>query len=831
MIRHDPVLPPEFIYPVEDWRMVEREFVPAFLAQTETVFALANGYLGMRGGFEEGTPAYQPGTFVNGFHETWPIPYGEKAHGFATTGQTIINVPDGKLIRLYVDDEVFDLTRAHILRYERALDLRAGTLDRIVVWETPNGKRVEVRSRRLVSFTERHLAAVSYEVKVLNARTPVVLSSELVQHKQHPALKEDDPRLARRLDNSVLVAEARQAEKYRVLRGYTTQSSRMTLACGIDHVLETDCACSVVLEQMDNADRVVFSVQAEPEKPIRLTKFITYHTSRLIDVEEQLDRARWVLDRGLRQGFECLLHDQRQYLDDFWQRADVEVSGAHSRAQQCLRWDLYQLLQATARADGAGVPAKGLTGQAYEGHYFWDMEMYMIPFLVYTDPRAARNLLMFRYHLLDAARQRAREVNQKGALYPWRTINGQAASAYFAAGTAQYHINAAIAYAIRKYVEMAGDEEFLHQYGAEILVETARLWYDLGFFSERRDGKFCIHAVTGPDEYATVVDNNTYTNLMAQDHMRYAATVVENLRSQHPDVYQELVYRTALTPEEPGDWCRAAKAMYVPYDERLRIHAQDDQFLNHEVWDFANTPPDHYPLLLYYHPLVIYRHQVLKQTDVVFAMFLLGDDFTPEQKRRNFDYYDPLTAGDSSLSACIQSIMAAELGYKTKAMEYWKFALLMDLADIGGNVKDGCHVAALGGSWMAAVYGMAGMRDRGGRLSFDPRPYLDRLRFNLLVRDQRLEVCIENGSVTYQLRGSAGLTISHRGESLTLRDGEPVTRKIEDGSADRDGTGDRNPRIDAAPRVPVDHDGHAETAREKPSPGAPIKRGGESNDR
>jgi alpha,alpha-trehalose phosphorylase len=267
---------------------------------------------------------------------------------------------------------------------------------------------------------------------------------------------------------------------------------------------------------------------------------------------------------------------------------------------------------------------------------------------------------------------------------------------------------------------------------------------------------------------------------MARENLRYAAEVVEALRPEHSEAYHELVYRTNLSPGEPGDWRRAAEAMYVAFDEGLGIHPQDDGFLDREVWDFDSTPADHYPLLLHYHPLVIYRYQVLKQTDVVFAMFLLGEDFTPEQKRRNFDYYDPLTTGDSSLSACIQSIVAAELGYRTQALEYWKYALLMDLADVGGNVKDGCHIAALGGSWMAAVYGLAGMRDRGGRLSFDPRPYVARLRFALTVRGQRLEVHIENGSITYWLHGTAGLTIDHCGESLVLRDGEAITRAIEE---------------------------------------------------
>jgi alpha,alpha-trehalose phosphorylase len=450
----------------------------------------------------------------------------------------------------------------------------------------------------------------------------------------------------------------------------------------------------------------------------------------------------------------------------------------HPRAQQSIRWNLFQLLQAAGRADYTGIPAKGLTGQAYEGHYFWDMDMYMLPFLTYTSPHLALNILRYRYNTLDRARQRAREVSQRGALYPWRTINGEDASANYASGTAQYHINAAVAYALRKYVESTGDHEFLYTYGAEILVETARLWYDLGFFSDRQNGQFCIHSVTGPDEYTTVVNNNAYTNLMAQDHLRYAAAVVKQLCTAAPAQFEALVYRTTLDLQEVQAWQRAADAMYIPFDERLGIHPQDDSFLDREVWDFDQTPDDKYPLLLHYHPLVIYRRQVIKQADIVLAMFLLSHAFTLEQKQRNFDYYDPLTTGDSSLSASIQSIVAAEIGYDEQALEYLRYAVLMDVANIGGNVGSGCHIASMGGTWMAMVYGMAGMRDKDGQIHFNPQPYIEKLRFPLTVRGQRLEVDIENGSVTYRLHHGAGLTIWHRSEEIQLHTGQVVARDL-----------------------------------------------------
>ncbi|MBA2961027.1 MULTISPECIES: glycoside hydrolase family 65 protein [Ramlibacter] len=774
MLKHEPVLPPEIIYPIEEWRWVEKSFAPGFLPQAETVFTVSNGYLGIRGAFEEGGPAFRHGTFVNGFHETWPIPYGEWAFGFATTGQTIANLPDAKIIRLYVDDEPFDLANARLLSFERALDMRAGTLERRVLWETPAGRQVLVESQRLVSFQEKHVAAISYRVTVLNAKAALVLSSEVVEHLPTGQDVKDDPRLAHATMDRVLSLQAAEGKDRRVILGYRTTRSGMTMACGIDHVLETDCTWTMKADWGGHGARLVFSVDAEPGKPIALTKYITHHTSRDDKTAELCLRAGRTLDRVVAEGFGRLLDDQRAYLDDFWHRSDIQISSRHPRMQQCLRWNLFQLIQACGRADRAGIAAKGLTSQTYDGHYFWDMEIYVLPFLIYTSPSLARNVLRFRYSILDKARERARAVGQKGALFPWRTISGDEASAYYAAGTAQYHINAAVAHGIVKYVDVTGDRNFLLECGAEMLVETARLWFDLGFFSPRRDGRFCIHRVTGPDEYTTVVNNNTYTNLMARDNLRFAADAVDDMRQHSPDHYRALVLRTGLDPAEADDWRRAAERMYVPFDERSQIHPQDDDFLDLKKWDFEGTPRDQYPLLLHFHPLVIYRHQVIKQADVVLAMFLLGNEFTLEQKRRNFDYYDELTTGDSSLSACIQSILAFEVGHDEHAISYLISALLMDLADVGA--RDGCHIASMGGTWMGVVYGVAGLRDNGGRLTFQPHRQVQALRFRLSVRGQQLAVEMESGSVTYRLEQGDGLTIWHRDERLELQPGRPVQR-------------------------------------------------------
>jgi len=780
MLRREIKLPPDYVYTEDDWRLAEKKFYPRFLAQAETLFSLGNGYLGMRGNFDEGKPAFQNGTFINGFYESWPIVYGEEAYGFAKRGQTIVNVTDSKIIRLYVDDEPLFVPTANLLSFERALDMKTGILEREILWETPSGKRVSIKSQRLISFQHRHVAAISYQVMMLNADAPVVISSEVLTRKSDQPSR-GDPRQARGFEHQVLLPQTSHAQNHRILLSYITSNSKMTLACGVEHTMETDCTYLCKSQSSDDAGKVVFSIDAQSGKPITLTKYMTYHTSRSAPPQELCERAERTLDRTVTSEFEELVSSQQEYLDDFWRRSDVEVCGAHPKVQQLIRWNLFQIIQATGRAEGAGIPAKGLTGMGYEGHYFWDTEIYVLPFLTYTSPSIARNLLKFRHSMLDKARQRAREVNQKGALFPWRTINGEEASAYYAAGTAQYHINADIVYGLRKYVEATGDEAFLQEEGAEILVETARLWRDLGFFSKRAGGKFCIHGVTGPDEYNTVVNNNTYTNLMARENLRYAAETVESLRDEHTDRFRVLVDRTGLDMSEVEEWKEAADRMFIPFDRKLRIHLQDDSFLDKEVWDFANTPPDRYPLLLYHHPLVIYRHAVIKQADIVLAVFLLGRDFSPQQKKRNFDYYDPLTTGDSSLSVCIQSILASEIGYGEQAVEYLIYAVLMDLADVAGNVQDGVHIASIGGTWMSIVYGLAGMRDYGGQISFDPRPLpgkLQRIRFPLTVRGQVLDVDMDRERITYSLREGEGLEIHHKGEEIRITTNVSIARPL-----------------------------------------------------
>ncbi|MFD1858458.1 glycoside hydrolase family 65 protein [Aeromicrobium camelliae] len=781
-------------FPLDDWRLVETYPRHEDLGVTETLFAVGNGYLGMRGNVVEGRDSHTHGTFINGFHETWPIQHAEEAFGFARVGQTIVNVPDAKIIRLYVDDEPLLLSIADLLEYERFLDFRSGVLQRDILWRTPSGKRVRVSTQRMVSFTQRHLAVMTFDVELLDESAPIAISSQVLNrqdgedeyHVRSKAMGEGhDPRKSDTFSRRVLEPKYSwgSAADGRVVLGYRCVDSGMTLGVAADHLFETDNEWDQSVQVDDDLAKITYRVNAQPGKPIRLVKYVAYHTSRGVPPRELVDRCRRTLDRAKSEGLQRQFEAQRAWLDDFWARSDVEISGQPA-VQQAVRWNLFQVAQAAARAEGQGIPAKGVTGSGYSGHYFWDTEIYVLPFLTYTSPQWARNALRFRYSLLDAARRRAREMSQRGALFPWRTINGEEASAYYAAGTAQYHIDADVAYALTQYLGATGDTDFLNRAGIDVLVETARMWVDLGFWRDEEEGTFHIHSVTGPDEYTTVVNDNLFTNVMARFNLQAAARAVRELAERDGDSYTRLVTRLKLDETEVEDWERAARDMAIPFDEHMGIHPQDQHFLEREVWDLDHTPLDQRPLLLNFHPLVIYRFQVIKQADVVLALYLQGDHFTAEQKRANFEYYDPITTGDSTLSGVVQSIIAAEVGYHDLALRYFLGALFVDLADRHRNASDGVHVASTGGVWSALVGGFGGFRDHNGVFTLDPRlpDGWEQLVFRLTLRGQRVRVTVRHDELELFLEEEGAdadgvvvtPTIVVRGKEIEVPSGDPV---------------------------------------------------------
>lgn len=758
---------------VDPWKISENQLEPELMADHESIFTLANGYLGIRGTLEEMDFAWCRGTYLNGFYESRPIVYGEKAYGYPEHSQTILNVADGRKIILEIGDETFDLREGRVLSWFREIDVREGILKRTVEWESPLENRVRIVSERVVPLTRRHIAALRYSVTPLNFSDTIRISSSLDSNVSNLSA-EDDPRTGSLLGPRALIySDGRSLGDGGELIARTSESN-LTMACGVKHLIREDINAS--MSSYAEGGEVGVRVEAEVAKGQSLTldKTVSYSYRGVSEEAWNTRIMQDELNRAFEDGIDQLKKEEFEYLSSFWEHGDVRIDG-NSELQQGIRFNLFQLLQSVGQNGTTSISAKGLTGEGYEGHYFWDTEIYVLPLFIYTKPEIAQSLLEYRYSTLDEARFRAKELSERGALFPWRTINGKEASAYYPAGTAQYHINADIVYGIKKFLDITENKDYLPR-AAELVIETARMWEGLGEYIPKRDGKFCINGVTGPDEYTALVNNNYYTNIMARLNLSFAVEILRRLKEEDRAAYEQVVVRTGLDSKEIREWQTAAERMYLPYDEEIGIHPQDDSFLNKKIWPISEIPPEKRPLLLHYHPLVIYRHQILKQADLVLALFLKGDSFKLAEKRRDFDYYDRLTTGDSSLSACVQSVIAAEVGHEKMAYNYFIRTARTDLDNVNGNVRDGLHIAAMAGTWTSVVYGFAGMRDYDGVLSFQPHlpKQWERLTFNLNIRGCLLEVAITHNEVAYTLKEGESLELVHEGQTHRVHEGAPL---------------------------------------------------------
>ncbi len=737
------------------------------LAEAESLFALSNGHLGWRGNLDEGDPHGLPGSYLNGCFERRPLPYAEESYGLPESGQTIVNVTNGKLLRLLVDDEPFDVRYGRLVSHERVLDFRAGTLHRRAEWVSPAGRTVRITSTRLVSLTQRSIAAINYTVEPIDGPAGIVVGSELVANEPLPPARHD-PRATTNLA-SPLKGESHAAHGGHAILVHRTKRSRLRVAAAMQHLVEAPDGYRQVTQSAPDIARLAVSVPLEPGQQLRLVKFVAYGWSAVRTLAALRDQVQGALDKAEQTGWDGLLAQQAEYLADFWDRADVVLDG-DTAVQQAIRFGLFHVLQAGARAEVKPIPAKGLTGTGYDGHAFWDTEMYVLPMLTNASPAAAANALRWRHSTLPQATARASQLGLRGAAFPWRTIDGAECSGYWPAGTAAFHVNADIAHAVIRYLDVTGDVDFAAGPGLELLVQTARLWRSLGHFGS--PGQFRIDGVTGPDEYGALADNNVYTNLMAQQNLRAAADAVD----RHPVKASAL----AVTGAEVADWRQAADAMVIPYDSQLGVHPQAEGYTRHEVWDFAKTSKSHYPLLQHFPYFDLYRKQVVKQADLVLAMQVHPDAFSAEEKARNFAYYERLTVRDSSLSAATQAVVAAEVGHLQLAHDYLGETALLDLDDTEHNVRDGLHLAALAGAWTAAVAGLGGMRGRSGMLAFAPRlpPAITRLAFTVVRRGQAVRADISGGTATYLLVDGPPIQISHHGDPVTLIAGRPNTMPV-----------------------------------------------------
>ncbi|MDE2252005.1 MAG: beta-phosphoglucomutase [Gammaproteobacteria bacterium] len=733
-------------------------------AQAETLFCLANGALGVRGGREE-QPSATDGALLAGVFESVPIRYHEGFPGFARASDTRVPVADGKRIRVRLGAHATDVATGKRLACRRVLDLRAGLLSRKTRWCTSDGHSVEIIVERLVPLDGETLLALRFTVHSIDYLGPVALESCI--EAGTAVVRAEDPRVGTAADAALIIGK-RRLEGVCAVMTQSARRSGIQVAIAQAHRIAVEVTAGNPLFDDPGAVGQRYSSTLVPGGSLTIDKFVAWSSGP--DPADLGARATSIACHAVGVGFDELKRRQSQAWAAFWRNAELGIDGEPS-LDQALHFNLFHLRQSTPADGRTALAAKGLTGEGYEGHVFWDTEVFALPVLQMTAPELVRASLAWRHRTLERARAHAREMNHaRGALFPWRTIAGDEASAYFPSGSAQYHINADVAYAQRLH-HLGSAEHATATGNAETLFETARIWLQIGRYSATRGGAFCIYEVTGPDEYSALVDNDYYTNRMAQLHLQHAAEIATVMQRDASEAFRELAARIGLAATEPAEWRRAAAAMYLPVDPRLGVHPQDDSFLDKPPWPFTAQPGDDRPLLLQYHPLTLYRHQICKQPNVVLAHVLCGEGVPLAQKRRDFDYYEPLTVHDSSLSACSWCILAAELGHSERALRYFRDGARLDLDDLHGNASHGAHMAAMAGTWLSLVWGFAGLRVAGdGTLKFSPTlpagwtAYF----FTLLWRGRRLRVDVNAAGACYRLTQGEPLTLQHLGTALTL---------------------------------------------------------------
>lgn len=682
------------------------------LMLNETLFHNANGYIGVRSNFEEGYPdGYKTvrGEYINGFYDFAEMNQAENLYGLANEKQTILNVADTQSIRLFVENKEFSLFAGHIISSSRVLDMQQGITIRNIIWDSPDGKTVEITIKRMTSFELLPLFTIEYAAKAVNFSGCLRFCSAH-EGEVYNYFDPSDPRVAGELHKHLNISctDCRGGVSLIVCN---TAKSNLTVASAVKNIISKHAKQNIT--QHENGYVHEYEVSVEQSETVTLTKYTVLCDS--IRYDNCGNSALKTMSVSTAVPLHHWYEKQKDYLTNYWNNCEVQINGDDDLSL-AITYNSYQLIQSVGKDRYSNISAKGLSGEGYEGHYFWDTEMYILPFFSLTMPKVARNLLEFRYNILDAARENARIMgHENGALYAWRTIMGKECSGYYPSGSAQYHINGDIAYSVVQYFLLTKDIDFIICYGAEIVIETARLWLDVGNYS---NDKFVINDVTGPDEYTCIVNNNYYTNLIAQFNLIWAAKLYKMLKAVNNLV--SLVSKIAVTEEEIKQFELAANNMYLPYDNNRDINPQDDSFLSKKIWNIKNTPAENFPLLMHYHPLYLYRHQVCKQADTVLAHFIFEDAQKFSTMKNSYEYYEKITTHDSSLSTCVFSIMASRLHMNDKAYYYFGDSAEMDIHNTHKNTKDGIHTANMGGTYMAVVYGFTGLRVKESGISFSP---------------------------------------------------------------------------------------------------------------
>lgn len=738
------------------------------------IFHNANGYIGIRYNFEEGYPDdfnVVTSQYINGVYDYVDMPQAENLCGFIDEKQTMLAVANTQQISLSIDGEKFSMYEGEIKNWSLSLDMEKGVTLRKVRWKSPKGKEIFLEVSRMASFYQLPLFLIEYKVKALNFHGEITIESVHDGNAMN-YVNPNDPRSAHSSTQYIIPANSNVKDEVSYIVSRTTRSG-IEICSAVDNQLS--CVSEKTFDVKDDSVVCTMSCKIKEGHSIKLDKYTVMCDS--LRYNDPAMRAREEINKARTISVKELHKKQEEHLADYWENCYVEID-CEDDLSDALTFNMYHLNQSASRDSYGNIAPKGLSGEGYEGHIFWDTEMYMIPFFTITNPRISKTLLESRHRQLEYALENAKRMgHSKGALYPWRTITGKECSGYFPSGAAQYHINGAIAYAISSYYFSTKDFDFIVRMGAEMIFETARLWIDTGVF---QDGKFYINDVSGPDEYTCIVNNNYYTNSIAQFHLRQAVKFYDMLSEKNK--IDRIKRKIKLKAKEIREFAKAADEMFLPYDEALGINPQDDSFLNKEKWDISSIPPENFPLLLHYHPLHIYRHQICKQADTVMAYCILEDMQDRETMKRSFEYYEKITTHDSSLSKSIFSIVAARLGKVDKAYEYFGDSAMLDILNLHNNTKDGIHTSNMAGSILTVVYGFGGLRIKYDGIHFTPilPPKWNKYCFKMIYEGSGIKILVNREKVVFTLRSGDPKELEVYGKKYLLEDELIIKRPHDD---------------------------------------------------
>lgn len=732
---------------LDEWRVMEEGFHPAFNRVSESLFSLANGYMGVRGNFEEDFSGDTlQGSYIGGIYYPEAVSAFRHRKGLPDQVMRMANAANWIGIHVEIDGEALDLARGEIEEFRRVLDMRQGLLERFFQVRLPSGHRVQVRALRFCSMAEPEIGVIRYAITPLNFSGTLTLTPFLdlnVRNEETEATElfwvEVEAVVKR--TQAYLVAETRKTE-FQVCSGMkfdVFQRGERLEVNSFRIEREKYVACSVDLGFEKGQETV-------------LVKYVANLSSLNHPKEGLLERCRFAVKQAARKGFEQLLEEHRQVWAERWAAGDITIKGDLA-AQQAIRFNIFHLHQAyRGDDDRLSVSPKGLTGERYGGCTFWSAEAFCLPFFLATRGReVGRQLLRYRYHHLPKAIENAEKLGfvRGAALYPMITMEGSECSVDWEIALQEIHRNGAIAYAIFEYVRQTGDQEYLLEHGLEVLTAIARFWVQRVHFSQPAQ-RYVIHGVTGPNEYDNNVNNNWYTNFLTRWCLGYAVESWEWAGRTAPENAHSLAERLHLTEEEPAHWRTIADAMLIPSANEEGVIPQHEGFFEKDLPLVQSLRADERPLHLHWSWDRILRSGFVKRADVLQGLYTFGEKMPESVLRRNFDFYEPRTVHESSLSTAVHAVLAARLGYLEKASLLFIRSARLDLDDYNGDTCNGCHVTSMGGAWLALVRGLAGVRVREGE-QLEIRPVIpmswQAYSFRFLFRQRRLYVEIDHRQV------------------------------------------------------------------------------------